>query len=281
MDGVFLINKQVGWTSFDVCAKMRKKMDTKKVGHTGTLDPFAEGLMIVTLGKATKIIPYLETLDKEYIAELKLGEVTDTLDLTGKFINQKPIPELDDKKIVEVLDTFLGEQEQVPPMFSALKYNGLPLYALAREGIEVERKPRKINVFEIELISYIDNIIKFRCVVSKGTYIRTLANDIAEKLGTVGHLVSLKRTKIGKFKINQTKTIDELDENDKISIEEMLSFMTIVVVNDIGEKRVRNGMRLSFNSDSSLVLIKNKVNELLAIYERREDGFYYTKRGMF
>ena len=281
MDAVFLINKEVGWTSFDLCAKLRKKFDTKKVGHTGTLDPFAEGLMILTLGKNTKIIPFLEDLDKEYIAELKLGEETDTLDNTGNIIETLPVPSLTNNEVEDVLKSFLGKQKQLPPMYSALKRNGIPLYELARNGIEVEREEREIEILDIKLISFENNIIKFSSSVSKGTYIRSLAKDIALKLNTIGHLISLKRTRVGSFYLKDAKKVFDVEASDSVSLNVLLPHIEHVKVNDFGVTRVKNGMRLKFNTDSKLVLVKSYEDEVLAIYERREDGLYYTKRGLF
>lgn len=280
MNGVFLINKEENWTSFDICAKLRRVFATKKVGHSGTLDPFAEGLMLVCLGQATKVIPFLENYDKEYEATLYLGKETDTLDKTGTVINEKDVLDYSIEEINDVLKSFLGKINQVPPMYSALKKDGLPLYYLARMGVEVERKSREVEIFSIELISYQKPYLKFKVHVSKGTYIRSLGLDIARKLNTVGHLVELKRTKIGKFNLNQSKKVTEVTENDKISIVELLSFMETITVDDKMERDIRNGVRLSLSAGKE-VLLKNKDNIALAIYYQKEDGYYYTKRGLF
>ena len=213
MNGIFLINKEANWTSFDICAKVKRLFNTKKVGHSGTLDPFAEGLMIVCLGQATKIIPFLEHYNKTYLATIKLGEETDTLDNTGNIIDKKDVLNYSLEEIKNVLNSFLGKSQQIPPMFSALKHDGVPLYSLAREGIEIERKPRDIEIFSIELIEYNNPFLTFKCKVSKGTYIRTLAKDIAIKLSTVGHLVKLIRTNIDKFDLNMAKKVNELTIN--------------------------------------------------------------------
>ena len=281
MDAVFLINKEVNWTSFDLCARLRKKFDTKKVGHAGTLDPFAEGVMILTLGKTTKIIPFLEDLDKEYLATIKLGEETDTLDKTGEVIVKKEVPLINKEEVLKVLSSFLGKQKQTPPMYSALKRNGIPLYELARNGIEVEREERDIEIYDINLVSLENDLLTFSCSCSKGTYIRTLAKDISEKLNTVGHLVSLKRVRVGAFKIEECKNVNEVTLEDSVSLSTLLPHIEHVKVNDYGANRVRNGMRLKFNTDSNLVLVKTYEDEVLAIYEKREDGMYYTKRGLF
>lgn len=279
MNGIFLINKEANWTSFDICAKVKRLFNTKKVGHSGTLDPFAEGLMIVCLGQATKIIPFLEHYNKTYLATIKLGEETDTLDNTGNIIDKKDVLNYSLEEIKNILNSFLGKSQQIPPMFSALKHDGVPLYSLAREGIEIERKPRNIEIFSIELIEYNKPFLTFKCKVSKGTYIRTLAKDIAIKLSTVGHLVKLIRTNIDKFDLNMAKKVNELTINDSISIVEMLTLPTLIVDNEI-EKKIRNGNKLSLHGKNMLLLI-NEKNEALAIYEKKEDGYYYSKRGLF
>ena len=279
MNGIFLINKEANWTSFDICAKVKRLFNTKKVGHSGTLDPFAEGLMIVCLGQATKIIPFLEHYNKTYLATIKLGEETDTLDNTGNIIDKKDVLNYSLEEIKNVLNSFLGKSQQIPPMFSALKHDGVPLYSLAREGIEIERKPRDIEIFSIELIEYNKPFLTFKCKVSKGTYIRTLAKDIAIKLSTVGHLVKLIRTNIDKFDLNIEKKVNELTINDSISIVEMLTLPTLIVDNEI-EKKIRNGNKLSLQGKNILLLV-NEKNEALAIYEKKEDGYYYSKRGLF
>lgn len=279
MNGIFLINKEANWTSFDICAKVKRLFNTKKVGHSGTLDPFAEGLMIVCLGQATKIIPFLEHYNKTYLATIKLGEETDTLDNTGNIIDKKDVLNYSLEEIKNVLNSFLGKSQQIPPMFSALKHDGVPLYSLAREGIEIERKPRDIEIFSIELIEYNKPFLTFKCKVSKGTYIRTLAKDIAIKLSTVGHLVKLIRTNIDKFDLNMAKKVNELTINDSISIVEMLTLPTLIVDNEI-EKKIRNGNKLSLQGKNMLLLI-NEKKEALAIYEKKEDGYYYSKRGLF
>ena len=279
MNGIFLINKEANWTSFDICAKVKRLFNTKKVGHSGTLDPFAEGLMIVCLGQATKIIPFLENYNKTYLATIKLGEETDTLDNTGNIIDKKDVLNYSLEELKNVLNSFLGKSQQIPPMYSALKHDGVPLYSLAREGIEIERKPRNIEIFSIELIEYNKPFLTFKCKVSKGTYIRTLAKDIAIKLSTVGHLVKLIRTNIDKFDLNMAKNVNELTINDSISIVEMLTLPTLIVDNEI-EKKIRNGNKLSLQGKNMLLLI-NEKKEALAIYEKKEDGYYYSKRGLF
>ena len=197
MDGFLLINKEKGWTSFDVCKRISHILGTKKVGHSGTLDPFATGLMIVAVNKATKALLYTNYSYKTYTATLKLGMKTKTGDLTSDEVERKPVPELSKEIVESVLNSFIGDSEQIPPMTSAIHHNGVKLYKLAQQGLEVERKPRPINIKYIKLLDLSPDEISFQCLVSSGTYIRVLGEDIAHKLNTVGHLTSLNRIAFG------------------------------------------------------------------------------------
>lgn len=281
MNGVFLINKEKGWTSFDVCAKLRRMFSTKKVGHCGTLDPFAEGLMLVFFGHATKIISFTEDKDKVYEATIELGKETDTLDCTGKVISECEVKDFSNQEIEETLHSFLGKSQQMPPMYSAIKNHGVPLYLLAREGIEVTRKSREIEIYSIELISYQKPFLSFKVHVSKGTYIRSLAKDIALKLSTVGHLVALKRLSIGKYNLSQAKNVNDITLQDSLQIKDVLSQFPSVVVDEKTEEKIHNGTRISLNRQDAVLLLLNKKQQALAIYEVKEDGFYYCKRGLF
>ena len=207
------IHKPIGWTSFDVVKKIRWIIKEKKVGHGGTLDPFAEGVLIIGTGQDTKKLTSITTEDKSYTAIIKLGEITNTLDTEGEIIETQLVPELSLVTIENVLNSFLGSSFQIPPMFSAKKVNGQRLYKLARKNVEVEREPSSINIFEIELNDFISPLLSFRVKCSKGTYIRVLGSDIAEKLGTVGHLIALKRVKVGDYTLNETIRINELEKN--------------------------------------------------------------------
>lgn len=190
MNGVVIVDKEKGKTSFDKIKEIRKKYNIKKVGHAGTLDPMATGVLIILLGEATKLSNYLMDHDKEYIATLKLGKRTDTLDSEGQIIEEKEIPALSKENINEVLLSFLGKSKQIPPMYSAIKINGKKLYELARKGEEIERKEREIEIYEIEFIKLKEennkvSEIEFKVNCSKGTYVRTLCEEIAKKLGTI------------------------------------------------------------------------------------------------
>lgn len=279
--GIILIDKAIGPTSRQIVNTVSRILQTKKVGHIGTLDPFASGLLILTVNHGTKIGSYLEALDKTYVAKLKLGAKTDTADLTGKIIETSNIPSsLSKQKIISVLSSFLGKSQQIPPMYSALKRDGKPLYEYAREGKTLERAPRDIIIHDIELLSFADDIIEFRTRVSKGTYIRTLGEDIAKALGTVGHLVSLRRTAIGVFDVSNAYTSDEASFSHLISIKNSLMHLQHVAVEDNLIKDIKNGKPIALDKNDELVLLINN-DKALAIYERREDGLYYSRRGLF
>ena len=208
---IYSIYKPTGWTSFDVVKKIRGITKEKKVGHGGTLDPFAEGLLIIATGKDTKQLANISGASKSYRAVLKLGKTTDTLDTEGQITKTKPVPELNEKIIINVLNKFVGEYEQIPPMFSAKRVDGVRLYKLARENKTVERKPITVNINNISLNSLNGAYVDFSVTCSKGTYIRVLGQDIADKLGTVGYLIRLIRVKVGKFQINDSYTIEKFE----------------------------------------------------------------------
>ena len=205
--------KPKGWTSFDVVKKVRSITKEKKVGHGGTLDPFAEGVLVLGTGSDTKKLGMISDSNKEYVATLKLGSRTDTHDIEGHVVEDKAIPTLTLEEVETVLKSFIGEQYQTPPMYSAKKVNGQRLYKLARKNIEIEREPCLIKIVDIELIHFNSPVIEFSVTCSKGTYIRVLGTDIANQLGTVGHLIALKRKKVGEYAIDETIQIDDLISN--------------------------------------------------------------------
>ena len=272
MDGILLINKPIGLTSRDVVNKLTKKFGTKKIGHTGTLDPFASGVLILTINKGTKISSYIEDLDKEYIAELLLGISTDTLDLEGEIISKKEVKlPLNKEKILEVISHYIGQIKQVPPMYSALKVNGEPLYKLARRGEVIERKERDIIIHNIDLLSITNERLLINVKCSKGTYIRTLGNDIGNELGYGGHLTMLTRTRVGKYNLDMCKSIEEVTLDDVIPITEALEHLPCKVVYGFLETKVRNGVAL-FLGEEELLFVKNDKDEPLAIYKKQDDG---------
>ncbi len=204
--------KPVEWSSFDVVKKVRNQVKPNKVGHSGTLDPFAEGVLVLCIGGKTKESGKIMALRKEYVGTIQLGIKTDTLDSTGAIIDESNVPLLNINNVRAVLNTFIGDGFQVPPMYSAIKRNGIPLYKLARKGITVKRDPRAIKIYDIELLNLEDNKIMFRVECGKGTYIRTLAEDIAKKLNTCGHLIQLSRTKVGNFSKTDSIQIENINE---------------------------------------------------------------------
>ena len=211
------IYKPVNWTSFEVVKKVRRIINEKKVGHGGTLDPFAEGVLVIGTGKDTKKLTSITNNDKSYIATIKLGALTDTLDTEGEIIQNKTVPKLDLEKVKNILKQFLGESYQIPPMYSAKKINGKRLYELARKNIKIKRKPIKIDIKDIDLIDFKNSIITFSITCSKGTYIRVLGKDIAERLGTVGYLIKLIRTNVGIYNIKESQSIMNFEEAWKLS----------------------------------------------------------------
>ena len=279
ISGSLLINKEIGLTSRQEVNNVSRKLNEKKAGHIGTLDPFADGLLIVLLGSSTKISPFLEVMDKTYLATLKLGTKTNTGDLTGEVVERKEIPELTKQKISEILGGFLGKSTQIPPIFSALKVNGQEMYKYARKGIEIERKPREIEIFDIHLISNEKDEITFLAKVSKGTYIRTLGEDIAEKLGSVGHLTKLTRIAIGSYSLKDAKKSSEVSEKDLLPIEKMLSHVKTFFVDGDLAKKALNGMHFRLPINDENILIKDK-DGIIAFYRRENNGVYGCVRGL-
>lgn len=212
-NGILNINKPEGWTSQDVVAKLRGRLHIRRVGHTGTLDPMATGVLPVCFGKATRIIEYYDDDFKTYEAEMKLGMVTDTLDITGTVLETKPV-DVSEEDVIQTIDSFRGWITQIPPKYSALKVNGKPLYKYAREGVEVEIKSRKIYVEDIQPVevNLRENRILFRVTCSKGTYIRTICDDIGKKLGCGGTMTALQRTQSGCFRVEDARTLPEILE---------------------------------------------------------------------
>ena len=215
MNRIFILNKPIGFTSQDAVSKLKKILNEKKAGHTGTLDPMATGVLPILVGDTTKLSKYLVEHKKTYIATIELGQATDTGDSEGKIIQEKEIlnESLEEKNIKEVLKSFLGIQKQTPPIYSAIKIKGKKLYEYARAGEKVEIPEREIEIYNINFIEKKLNNISFEVECSKGTYIRTLCEDIAKKLGTIGYMKSLKRIKVDKFEIEKAITFEKLEEN--------------------------------------------------------------------
>ena len=252
--GVLIIDKPEGITSHDVVAKVRKALHTKKVGHTGTLDPLATGVLVVCVEKATKLVQYLTCENKTYEVQMKLGIKSDTGDITGNIIEtddniSEKLSELNLEKIHETLNTFLGAQKQVPPMYSAIKVNGKKLYEYAREGIEIEREERDIEIHSIGNVSFENDILKYTVSCSKGTYVRSLCEDIAKKLGTCGTMTALRRTVTGEFEIKDSIQIEEISEEKIISMEKLFD-KKIDVSNNM--KKLINGEEIKVDLEDGL-----------------------------
>ena len=282
MDGICLINKPAGMTSFDVVYHVRKAAGTKSVGHTGTLDPQATGVLVVLLGRACKALPYLSGKTKEYIAELTLGTKTDTGDIWGKPIAAAAVPTVDSAQLEAVLNSFLGKSMQLPPMVSAIKKDGKKLYEYAREGIEVKREKRPIEITEMELLQTVPTI-RFRVVCSNGTYVRTLCEDIAEKLGTVGTMSSLARTAACGYTLAQCQTLDEVKQGQfqLVSIYEgIASQWPLVEAEPAQIPDIKNGKRLRLNSTEPIVAVV-EGQQVLAMMEHQADGIYRCLRGLW
>ena len=267
MNGILVINKPINYTSRDVVNKIGGILKTKKVGHTGTLDPIATGVLVVCVGNTTKLCELLTSEYKEYIATIKLGIKTDTLDTTGTIVETKDY-NITEQQIKEVLNSFLGTSIQTTPIYSAVKVNGKKLYEYAREGIEVALPTREINITNIELLSYKDDEIIFKTTVSKGTYIRALIDDICTKLNTVGTMSSLKRTKQGIFNIEDSYTIEDIESGNYklISIEDALTNIETITINEDLYNQVKNGSIIdkTFNNDIACFRYKDKI---VAIYQ--------------
>ena len=220
VDGVLLVDKDPDMTSHDVVSVARRTLGQKKIGHCGTLDPMATGLLILTLGRGTKIQDLLMAEDKEYVGTVRLGEETTTQDKEGEIVLSKDVPELDEQGILFALKDFTGDFYQTPPMVSAIKKDGVPLYKLARQGKEVKREPRLVHVYDYELTSLNLPEFDFRVVCSKGFYVRTYAHEMGIKIGCGAHLSSLRRTKSGKFSADGAITFDELKNGTRESVAE-------------------------------------------------------------
>lgn len=244
-NGIIIVNKPAGWTSQDVAAKLRGVFHEKRVGHGGTLDPMATGVLPVFVGRATRAVEFFEHADKEYIATLRLGTVTDTQDTTGNILETHPVS-VTKSELEAALSAFTGEIDQLPPMYSAIKVNGQKLYELARRGKEVERKPRRITIHELELLSGEGTDWSLRIHCSKGTYVRTLCADIGEHLGCGGCMASLMRTKAGAFELSQAHTMEKLiaAENAEallLPVDTLFAAYPAVTVNASAEKKLCNG----------------------------------------
>lgn len=288
ISGVLLLNKPTGISSNKALQKVRAMLYASKGGHTGNLDPMATGLLPLCFGEATKFSSYLLDADKAYIACARLGQVSDTGDADGTIVNERPVPELSTEQLEQVMQRFVGPIEQVPPMYSALKQNGQPLYKLAREGKTVERKARPVTIYSIELIDWQAPDLTFSVRCSKGTYVRTLAEDIGEQLGCGAHLISLHRTHTGGFEASEMITMDQLQQvrDDEGSIDHFL-LPADILVSHFAKKnlsaaetaRILHGQDIANTENlTGMVRLYDPEQQFLGLAEASETGRLMPRR---
>lgn len=285
INGIVLLNKEAGLSSNSALQKVRRLYQAQKAGHTGSLDPFATGLLPVCLGEATKVSGLLLNSEKRYIATLKLGEATDSGDNDGEVIAQASIPNLTNQSIEQVLSGFVGEQQQIPPMYSALKHQGKPLYEYARQGIEIERAPRPITIYELKLLSFDKDEIRFEVFCSKGTYVRTLGEDIAKKLGTLGHLIGLHRTQIGDIQAEQMHLLNDIEAQPEaclLPIDFALQHLQAVCLDAENTQLIQHGGQIQFEQpETELVRFYNENNDCFGVGEWLADKQLLKPKRLF
>lgn len=249
MEGFYNIDKPEGISSYDVIRHLKKFIKSRKIGHSGNLDPGATGVLVVGIGRATRLLEYITDLEKEYIGSIRLGVLTDTLDSDGSVLFKKDIPHITEDNIRDVFKSFIGEIEQTPPAYSAIRIKGKRLYELAREGIMVTPRKRKVKIYKLEFISFRVDTIDFRAIVSRGTYLRSLARDIAEKLGTVGIIERLRRVRIGPFKVEDAVKFQDINLGNYLSylipIKDGMSFFPSVYLTERAAEHFRQGNMVS------------------------------------
>lgn len=284
INGLFLIDKDENMTSRDVDNAIQKKFQTRKVGHLGTLDPFATGLLVVGINKGTKLLSYIEDNYKTYIAVLKLGNFTTSGDLTGEVKENLAVPVLTNNEINEVLQGFLGKSMQKPPVFSAKKINGKELYKYAHKNQTVDEniiKDVEIEIKNIKLLSFKDNEITFICDVSKGTYVRVLGEDIAKKLGTAGFLTKLRRISVGNYSLMNAKKLNELSENDLLNQKDIELIYPKIKVNEIMQTRLIQGKDIKLDCDLEHFIAVDNNDNLIAACEKIDTNLFKSLRGLF
>ncbi|MBF1083874.1 MAG: tRNA pseudouridine(55) synthase TruB [Solobacterium sp.] len=280
MDAVILLNKPAGMTSFDAVAKCRRIFHERKIGHTGTLDPEASGLMIILLGKYTKLLPYCVKNHKAYQATLKLGEMTDTEDIWGTVINTKTPSIHTEAEIDNAVQSLTGDILQVPPMYSALKKDGKKLYEYARQGIEIEREARPVHISTLEVEKIDETNYRMNAVVSSGTYIRTLITDFGKQLDELAIMSSLIRTKIEHLSLKDACTFEDLESGVSFLSPIQVIDPTYKIVETDRVMDIKNGKRIKLDIfDPQVIFTSN--GELLAAYALQEDGLYHCLRGLF
>ncbi|MAC46200.1 MAG: tRNA pseudouridine(55) synthase TruB [Oceanospirillum sp.] len=288
ISGVLLLNKPTGISSNKALQRVRAMLNASKGGHTGNLDPMATGLLPLCFGEATKFSSYLLDADKAYIACARLGQITDSGDADGEMIEERPVPEITEEQIRQVMDQFTGDIEQVPPMYSALKQNGQPLYKLAREGKTVERKPRPVTIFQIELISWQSPDLTFSVRSSKGTYVRTLAEDMAEALGPGAHLISLHRTHTGGFAADAMIDMDQLqsERDQELSLDGYLMSPDVLVahfpqknLSATESQRILHGQDVANDGNlTGMVRLYDAEDQFIGLAEATDEGRLQPRR---
>lgn len=273
MNGILVVHKPAGYTSRDVVNLLNKKFETKKIGHTGTLDPLATGVLVICLGKYTKLVDKITCYDKEYIATIKLGISTDTLDITGEVLEENENICVDTQVLIHTLNSFLGRSMQEVPKYSAVKINGKKLYEYARNGEEIELPKREIEISEIELLENKPGEIKFRVVVSKGTYIRSLIRDICMRLGVLGTMSSLTRTRQGMFTLDNAYDLQEIEKYKYklLTVEDLFDYPTYEL-NPEEYFKVKNGVPLKIKKEDCFLLLSYQ-EKVVAIYQNCDDCY--------
>lgn len=268
MNGLIVVNKERDWTSRDVVNKISSIFDTPRVGHTGTLDPLATGVLVIAIGEGLKLVDLLSCDTKEYVATVALGLLTDTLDITGNIIEKKDF-KIDREEIIKVLNSFLGKSIQEVPLYSSVKVNGKRLYDYARNNLPVVLPKREIEIYKIELLDTSCDTFTFKVSVSKGTYIRSLIRDIGKKLDIPCTMKGLHRTRQGQFSIADSHSIKDIENGDfkLISFYEALSFLPMIEIDDYLEKKIKNGRILENRYEDERIVFVNSKKEVLAIYE--------------
>ena len=266
MNGILLIDKEKNYTSRDIVNIVGSHFNTKKVGHTGTLDPIATGVLVLTIGKATKVSELLVSTYKEYIAEVTLGIKTDTYDITGNVLEQRKI-ELNENDLVKTLNKFQTRYMQEVPIYSAVKVNGKKLYEYARNGEKIELPKKEVDIKEIELLEFSKTKFKIRCLVSKGTYIRSLINDICNDLNIIGTMSELRRTKQGEFNIENCYKISDLENSKIISLKDALKDYLKIEVDDYLKNKISNGAILENRYNEDIIVFVYQ-DDVLAIYKK-------------
>ena len=280
-DGIFNVLKPPGMTSHDVIAFLRRVLNTKKVGHGGTLDPDAAGVLPVFTGTATRLLEFAVEGRKQYLVEVTLGKQTDTGDDSGSVVKEMPVPEFTEETLQKVLQSFLGKQKQLPPMYSAIKINGQKLYQLARKGVEVERELRDIEVYKLELLNFTANTLTLAVDCSKGTYIRVLGEDIATALGTCGTMSFLLRTQVGSYHLNESHTLQEIAADPAACVEAPVTavdHLPKLVLTDNQAARITNGVRTTIAGTAEGQYVLMSADEVfLGIGKCKDEMIQATK----